>query len=145
MSAQVSDVRTSRRPSLCQESWDQAEQLLRARANAGNWVAAWQLAELREERGDLDALRALADVGDAYAAQRLADLLAKHGDLDQAEQLLRAPADAGDGNVRQLAELLTQQGRREEADRLRRFGLAPDGSTAGGRRMVGAVCRLYQR
>ena len=58
------------------------------------------------------------------------DLLAERGDLDQAEQLLRARADAGDEAARRLAELLTQQGRGEEAERLRRFGLAPDGSTA---------------
>jgi hypothetical protein len=57
-------------------------------------------------------------------------LLAERGDLDEAVHVLRARADAGDGNVRRLAELLKQQGRDEEAKRLRRFGLAPDGSIA---------------
>ena len=47
-------------------------------------------------------------------------------------QILRAQADAGDGDVVQLAGLLTQQGRGEEAERLCRFGLAPDGSIARG-------------
>ena len=82
------------------------------------------------ERGDLEELRARADAGDVYAAGELAELLARRGDLDQAEQILRAQADAGDGYAHRLAELLTQQGRGEEAERLRRFGLAPDGSTA---------------
>jgi hypothetical protein len=45
-------------------------------------------------------------------------------------------AEVGDGGdygryaARKLAELLTRQGRGEEAERLRRFGLNPDGSTA---------------
>jgi len=54
----------------------------------------------------------------------------RRGDLDQAEQLLRARADAGDGAADLLADLLTKQGRGEEAERLRRFGLNPDGSIA---------------
>ena len=61
-------------------------------------------------RGDLDGLLARADAGDGYAAERLAGLLIWRGDLDEAEQLLRARADAG--------------------DRLRRFGLNPDWSIA---------------
>ncbi len=43
--------------------------------------------------------------------------------------------------ARRLAELLTQQGRGEEAKRLRWFGLAPYGSTARGRRTTGIVSR----
>ena len=84
------------------------------------------------ERGDLDQLRARADAGDLQAAGQLASLLAERGDLDQAEQLLRAQADAGAGDAQRLADLLTQQGREEEAERLRRFGLAPDGPIASG-------------
>jgi hypothetical protein len=45
----------------------------------------------------------MADAGEEAAASRLAEL---------------------------LAELLIKQGRGEEAERLRRFGLNPDGSTA---------------
>ncbi len=41
--------------------------------------------------------------------------------------------------VGHLADLLAWQGRGEEAERLRRFGLNPDGSTASGWRTVGAV------
>jgi hypothetical protein len=59
-------------------------------------------------------------------------MLAKRGDLDQAEQMLRTCAIVGNGDAQRLAELLAQQGREEEAERLRRFGLAPDGSTASG-------------
>ena len=84
----------------------------------------------RAPREDLDELSARADAGNGAAANRLARLLAKRGDLDHAEQLLRAQADAGNGDARQLAELLMQQGREEEAERLRRFGLAPDGLIA---------------
>jgi hypothetical protein len=61
-------------------------------------------------------------------AELRAKLLAKHGDLDG----LRARAYAGAGNDQQLADILTRQGRGEEAERLLRFGLAPDGSTASG-------------
>jgi hypothetical protein len=81
-------------------------------------------------RGDLDQLRARADAGDRDAARQLAGLLADRDDLDQAEQLLCARADAGDGAADLLADLLTKQGRGEEAERLRRFGLNPDGSIA---------------
>jgi uncharacterized protein DUF4062 len=107
---------------------DGAEQLLRAQVEADDWLAARPLAKLLAERGDLDQLRARADAGDVYAAEWLAGLLAERGDLNGAEQLLRA--HAGDGNVGRLVELLTQRDQGEEAERLRRFGLNPDGSIA---------------
>ena len=75
-------------------------------------------------------LRTRADADDYAAAGLLADLLAGRGDLDEAMQILRALADAGRGNANRLAALLTQQGRRDEAERLRQFGLNPDGSIA---------------
>ena len=57
----------------------------------------------------------------------LAELLAQRGDLDE----LRARADVGDEDAAgQLPGLLIKQGRGEEAERLRRFGLNPGGSTA---------------
>ena len=105
---------------------------LRVRADAGNGHAAMQLAGLLEQRGDLDGLRARADAGDGSAVMRLAWLLAQRGDLDEAVQIQLAQADADDGDTRRLAELLRQQGRGEEAERLRRFGLNPDGSVAYG-------------
>jgi hypothetical protein len=71
--------------------------------------------------------RHAADVGDEHAALQLAGLLAERGDLAE----LRARAGAGDGNAAgQLADVLVKQGRSGEAERLRRFGLNPDGSIA---------------
>ena len=100
---------------------------LRARADADDRAAAARLAGLLAGRGDLDELRARADTGDGDAAVRLAGVLAERGDLDE----LRARAVAGDYEAApQLAELLIKQGRGEEAERLRRFGLHPDGSIA---------------
>jgi thioredoxin-like negative regulator of GroEL len=106
---------------------------LRARVDAGDRAAAWDLVVLLVQRGDLDEavqiLRGRADAGDRAAAGRLADLLAQRGDLDE----LRARTDAGDGAAAgRLADVLSQQGRGEEAERLRRFGLNPDGSIACG-------------
>ena len=132
---------------------------LQAWADAGNTFAAWWLAELLAERGDLDGLRARTDVGDEDAAKRLAGLLEKRGDFDEAARILRPLADAGDLNAElqlawllarrgdfdqlrartdagdgtaaaQLVGVLSRQGRGEEAERLRRFGLNPDGSIA---------------
>ena len=64
--------------------------------------------------------------GEVVAALRLAELLEAHGDLDGAAHVLRAIGD--EATAEWLAELLTKQGRGEEAERLRRFGLNPDGS-----------------
>jgi hypothetical protein len=54
----------------------------------------------------------------------------KTGTLDQAEHILRVHTIIGGGDPFLLADVLTRQGRVEEAGRLVRFGLAPDGSTA---------------
>ena len=119
----------SRLADLLAEAGDLDE--LRTRADAADGDAAYRLAGLLAEVGDLDELRARADASDEYAADQLAGLLAGRGYLDE----LRARADAGDGYaanrlVGRLAELLIKQGRAEEAERLRRFGLNPDGSIA---------------
>ena len=107
---------------------DGSEHILRALADVGDGVAAGRLAVRLARRGDLDGLRARADGGDKDAAFRLADLLAERGDLDG----LRARANAGDGEAvgERLADVLIRQGRVEEAEWLRRFGLNPDGSIA---------------
>jgi thioredoxin-like negative regulator of GroEL len=138
---------------------------LRARADAGDRHAADQLAELLYRRGDPDGLRARADAGDSFAALRLAELLEERGDRDGAAQVLRAAADAGDSDAAlrlarllyrrgdlnglraradagdrdaasRLPDLIAEQGRDEEAERLRRFGLNPDGSIANALRDV---------
>ena len=104
---------------------------LRRRADNGDEAAPWRLAELLAERGDLDELRARADNGDWAAARKLTELLADHADLDGAVQIVRARADAGERHAAsRLVELLAMQGRGEEAERLSRFGLNPDGSIA---------------
>ncbi len=118
---------------------DGAVQILRARADAGDGPAASRLADLLGRRGDLDGavqiLRPRADAGDKNAAWQLAELLGRRGDLDGAVQILRPRADAGDWHAASrlaelLAGLLREQGRNEEAERLRQFGLNPDGSIA---------------
>ena len=108
---------------------DAAEQVLRSRAKIGDPRAASALAGLLAERGDLDAAKQLVR---AWAERSwdpvlaLADSLAKRGDLGG----LRTLADAGEGRADLMADLLIKQGRDEEAERVRRFGLNPDGSTA---------------
>ena len=92
---------------------------LRARADAGDPVAANRLADLLIERGDLDGLRAQADAGNSVAANRLADVLTEQGDLDGAEQILRAAANAGDGYAAgRLADLLTERGDLDQAEQI---------------------------
>ena len=128
---------------------DGAEQILRARADAGDWDAALRLAELLAERGDLDGpadLRARADAGDEYAAARLAELLAERGDLDG----LRARADAGDEDAAwRLAGLLAERGdldglraRADAGDRYRRLAA---GRAAGRARRPGRAARPGRR
>ena len=110
---------------------DGALPILRARADAGNQDAARRLAELLTERGDLDGLRALAEAGDGVAAYVLVGLLAERGDLDGLRALAEAGAQDTDRRLADLlADLLIKQGRGEEAERLRRFGLNLDGSIA---------------
>ena len=102
---------------------EEAEQILRASVDAGNSDVALQLAAVLAERGDLDGLRARADVGDEFAAAVLADLLTERGDPGQAEQVIRARADAGDaGAARSLAlsraRLLAERGDLDEAEQI---------------------------
>jgi hypothetical protein len=105
---------------------EEAAQILRPQADAGDVIALIELAMLLARHGDLDALRAHAEVGNAAAAMELNILLARRGDLEG----LRAQAEAGNGGVEEMAEVLIKQGRSKEAERLRRFGLNPDGSIA---------------
>jgi len=113
---------------------DGAAQILRIQVDAGDpgdVYVAERLVDLLASRGDLDELRVRADAGDEHAAERLARVLAGRGDLDE----LRARTDAGDEHAAErLTELLARQlvaeGQGKEAERLRRFGLNPDGSIA---------------
>ena len=130
--------------------WEAADQLaergdldeLRARADAGDKSAAYQLAVLLARRGDLDELRARADTGDGAADQELAELLARRGDLEE----LRARTDAGSDYAGEqltglLTDLLIKQGRAEEAEQLLRFRPEPGRGRlpAGGIQHLGHV------
>ena len=118
---------------------DGAEQILRARADAGDEWAARRLAELLAQRGDRDEaeqiLRARTDAGDESAVSRLAELLAElleeRGDRDDAEQILRARADTGDESaVSRLAELLAGLLAHGDLDKLRTRADAGDRDAA---------------
>ncbi len=107
------------------EELEEAEQVLRPHADAGDETAVRELASLQvsqlAQRGDLDALRGRADVGDETAAVALAGLLIERDDLDGAEQVLRPHADAGAyAAAVRLADLLEDRGDldglRERAD-----------------------------
>ena len=136
---------------------DEAEHILRPRDDTADWAAAMGQTELFVEIGDLDGLRAQADAGDGFAGVRLAGLLADRGDVDglrtrvddddwgAAKSLAHLLAERGDvdalrvqvgaGNkvaTSLLVHLLMKQGRNEEAERLRQFGLDLDGSIACG-------------
>ena len=98
--------------------------VLRARAEAGNTLAVFQLCNLLESQGDLDGLRTLANAGEHLAASRLARVLEERGDLRNAMQVLQASLEAGDHYAaEQLCNLLEKQ---EDLDGLR--ALADDGS-----------------
>jgi hypothetical protein len=118
-----------------QGDWDEAAQILRPLADIGDQPAAALLAVFLGERGDLNELRARIYADDGYAATALIGLLEERGDLDEAARIVGARAATGDKIFAgQLANLLTdrliKQGRVEEAEQLRRFGLNPDGSIA---------------
>ena len=84
-------------------------------ADAGDGNAAYRLAGLLAEQGNVEELRARADAGDGVAAYRLAGLLAEQGNVEDAIAILRARADAGDPVApHRLAGLLAEQGMVEE-------------------------------
>ncbi|WP_239341848.1 effector-associated domain EAD1-containing protein [Frankia sp. CiP3] len=77
--------------------------------------AARPLDDLLAKLGHADQLKARATAGDGHAAWRLANLLAEQGNIPDAIDLLARLADAGDqGAAERLADLLAEQG--HEAD-----------------------------
>ena len=108
---------------------DEAIQIMRPLADAGDEGAEANLLELLAERGDIDELRVRA-VAARHGVYWVVILLAKRGQLDEAVQILLDRAEVGNGDAEQLADVLIKQGRSEEAERLWRFGLNPDGSIA---------------
>src|SRR5690242_10692266 len=111
---------------------------LRSRVGTGDEYAAYWLVELLADQKDLDELRSRSDARDWYAAGQLASILADCGNLYEAEQITRDLAVVGYDAIAsygiswRLADLLTRQRRHDEAERLRQFGLNPDGSTSSG-------------
>jgi thioredoxin-like negative regulator of GroEL len=128
--------------------------LLRIAAN-GDPDAAFNLAELLAQRGDIQELRERADTGDPDAAIRLAELLAERGEIEEAIALLRRRADTSDpdtaselahgGDVQglrervdtgdpdaafELGDLLIKRGEIEEAIAVLRKGVASDRDAA---------------
>ncbi|MEU2395629.1 hypothetical protein [Streptomyces sp. NPDC007369] len=80
--------------------------------------AARRLAELLEERGDVDGAaavhRASAAEGSGYAQVYLAELLARHSRGDEAVEVLRSLRSADDCLVDHLCTLYADQGRADE-------------------------------
>ncbi|MEV8325000.1 hypothetical protein [Kitasatospora sp. NPDC056731] len=96
--------------------------------NPQTWaVAAWHLE--RHHPGWAEALhRRAAEWGNLYALERLA-MMERHRHAVGAERTHRAAVDAGCG-VGPLAALWEAEGRTEEAEQVRCYGLEVDGSIA---------------
>jgi predicted negative regulator of RcsB-dependent stress response len=111
---------------------------LRARADSGNAAGIDMLAQCLAEQGKAsEAIDALRDHHARFGIQvpatgnRLAELLAGQGRFDEAIAALQTHTEAGcDMGTSHICKLLDVQGKRDEADRLRRFGLTADGKIA---------------
>jgi hypothetical protein len=120
------------------------------------------MAEQALEEGDLDAAIRYAEVLTTDALSRgIVEALVEDGQVDRALAYLRSKVEAGVGGLSSslnsllrehgrdrelrarisagdqwawlpLHELLVERGRTEEAERLREFGLTPDGEIATG-------------
>ncbi|MGI5243386.1 hypothetical protein [Dactylosporangium sp. CA-139066] len=97
---------------------DHVLQLLRTRAEAGNWLASEHLDALLAQQGHVEELRTRAGAGDSSAAHYLVELLAEQGRIDDALQLLRTRGDMP--VVSGLVNLLVKQGRIDDALQLLR-------------------------
>ncbi|MEU6869434.1 hypothetical protein [Streptomyces sp. NPDC046751] len=97
--------------------------------NPQTWaVAAW--CQEARHPGRAEALyRRAAERGDLYALERLA-MMERRRNAADAERTHRAAVDAG-GGVDPLAALWEDEGRTEEAEQARCYGLEIDGSIAG--------------
>ncbi|MCX2948965.1 tetratricopeptide repeat protein [Lentzea sp. NEAU-D7] len=87
---------------------------LHVRADAGDKMAGFELADLLIDQGHLDQLRARADAGDRAATWRLAQHMERSGHPDDAITVLRGYPDEADVSSF-LANLLMKQGRVDEA------------------------------
>ncbi len=107
---------------------DEAIDLLRHGVDAGVRYAADRLAALLAKQGRTEELRQRADAGDGPAADRLAALLGKQGRTDE----LRREVDAGTWRASEelIRVLASRAETKQKAERMRRFGLNPDGTIA---------------
>src|SRR6266540_128170 len=95
---------------------DDAIGLLRARADAGDALAAGSLPDLLAEHGQVDELQARAAEDPWYAPRAWARYLVEHDRLPEAMEWLRNQGGPGAGlAASQLADLLVAQDRIEEA------------------------------
>ncbi|MEW1914470.1 helix-turn-helix domain-containing protein [Kitasatospora sp. NPDC085895] len=150
--ADNSDARTltSLGDALHVRGMQDAEALYRRAADAGDLLALYRLATIREEEEDRDGAEALlrqaADAGDGGAMARLAKNRELSGDWESAEALYRQAGDAGYIlSLTYLAHIRQKAGDQEGTDALYReaadaghcfdytdqrwrYGLEPDGS-----------------
>ncbi|WP_411978564.1 hypothetical protein [Streptomyces sp. N50] len=97
--------------------------------NPQTWAVAARFQEARHPDRAEALYRRAAEQGHLFALERLA-MMERHRNVANAERTHRATADAG-GGVRSLADLWDAEGRHEEAEQARRYGLENDGSIAG--------------
>ena len=106
---------------------DEAETLLRTRAESGDARAADDLAQLRVARLPFSEAYELAHLGHPHAARRVVRALEKAGDT----KLLWGEMDAGvPGAADVLLKVLTKQGEDETSARLAAYGRRLDGEVA---------------
>nr|WP_239066917.1 NACHT domain-containing protein [Actinomadura bangladeshensis] len=109
---------------------------LHRRADQGDYVAAWVLAEWLAQEGRAEeaiaVLRARVEQDPQGTTWGLVDLLAQEGRTSEAITFLRGRADQGDRAAAwRLADLLAEEGRAEEAIAVLRARVeqAPEGTT----------------
>jgi hypothetical protein len=105
---------------------DEGLPVLRALA-ASSWLDDVRLADLLVDLGRIEELRARADAGDEAAGERLAEWLLHQDDIDQLWDEVHAGTP---GAADALARWLEAHDHIEEAERIRSYGLNPDGSIA---------------
>lgn len=97
---------------------DRIEELRAYAATEHLGHAARRLAEVLEERGDVEgAIAVYQQPGQCHGAVQLAQLLARHGQGDEAIDVMRVQADAHNGDdwiLHILSDLCLDQGRPEE-------------------------------
>ena len=114
---------------------DDAVAVWQPAAQAGDIYAMRALADLLERSGQMHAAVTVwepaAQEGNTAAMRTVADLLDKAGRTGIAEWWLRNAVQHADAeSLAELAGLLQRAGRADEADRVMKFGLDPDGRTA---------------